>query len=87
MVDTGTGEFTERTLLHEGNAVQSLYAALESPVVVDVQATGAIGQARQFAAALSMDRGSHVYSAEGPRTVSQMTVRCLAYSVRALSFR
>ena len=34
MVDTETGEFTEKTLGHEGNAVREFYAALEGPVVV-----------------------------------------------------
>jgi hypothetical protein len=34
MVDTETGEFTEKTLSHEGNAVGAFYAALEGPAVV-----------------------------------------------------
>jgi hypothetical protein len=34
MVDTETGEFTEKTLAHEGNKVREFYAALEGPVVV-----------------------------------------------------
>jgi transposase len=42
MVDTETGEFTEKTLGHEGNAVQAFYAALEGPVVVGIEATGAM---------------------------------------------
>jgi transposase len=42
MVDTETGEFTEKTLFHEGNAVRAFYAALEGPVVVGVEATGAM---------------------------------------------
>jgi len=29
MVDTETGEFTEKTLFHEGDAVRAFYAALE----------------------------------------------------------
>ena len=33
MVDTETGEFTEKTLIHEGNEVREFYAALEGPVV------------------------------------------------------
>jgi len=40
MVDIGAGEFTEKTLIHEGNAVRAFYAALESPVVVGTEATG-----------------------------------------------
>jgi transposase len=42
MVDTETGEFTEKTLFHEGNAVREFYAALEGPVVVGIEATGAM---------------------------------------------
>ncbi len=34
MVDTETGEFTEKTLNHEENQVREFYAALEGPVVV-----------------------------------------------------
>jgi len=42
MVDTETGEFTEKTLCHEGSAVREFYAALEGPVVVGIEATGAM---------------------------------------------
>jgi len=42
MMDTETGEFTEKTLLHEGNAVREFYAALGSPVLVGIEATGAM---------------------------------------------
>ncbi len=42
MVDTETGEFTEKTLCHEGTAVREFYAALEGPVVVGIEATGAM---------------------------------------------
>jgi transposase len=42
MVDTETGEFTEKTLGHEGNVVREFYAALESRVVVGIEATGAM---------------------------------------------
>jgi transposase len=42
MVDTETGEFTEKTLFHEGNVVRAFYAALEGPVVVGIEATGAM---------------------------------------------
>jgi cytochrome c-type biogenesis protein CcmH/NrfF len=31
MVDTESGEFTEKTLHHEGNAVQEFYASLNGP--------------------------------------------------------
>ncbi len=41
-VDTETGEFTEKTLSHEGNAVREFYGALEGPVVVGIEATGAM---------------------------------------------
>ena len=40
MVDTDRGEFIERTLVHEGNAVREFYAALEGPVVVGIEACG-----------------------------------------------
>jgi hypothetical protein len=42
MVDTETGEFTEMTLSHEGNEVREFYTALEGPVVVGIEATGAM---------------------------------------------
>src|SRR5438876_5902280 len=42
MVDTETGEFTEKTLSHEGNEVRDFYAALEGRVVVGIEATGAM---------------------------------------------
>lgn len=42
MVDTETGEFTEKTLAHEGNAVREFYSALEGGVVVGIEATGAM---------------------------------------------
>ena len=42
MVDTESGEFTEKTLSHEGNAVREFYAALEGPVVVGIEATGSM---------------------------------------------
>jgi hypothetical protein len=42
MVDTETGEFTEKTLSHEGNEVREFYAALEGPVVEGSEATGAM---------------------------------------------
>ena len=37
MVDTATGEFTEKTLSREGNQVREFYAALEGPVVVGIE--------------------------------------------------
>src|SRR5215831_12229823 len=42
MVDTETGEFIERTLVHEGTAVRDFYGALEGRVVVGIEATGAM---------------------------------------------
>src|SRR5450759_4680377 len=42
MFDTETGEFTEKTLNHEENQVREFYAALEGPVVVGIEATGAM---------------------------------------------
>jgi hypothetical protein len=42
MVATNTGEFRERTLAREGNAVREFYAALDGPVVVGIEATGSM---------------------------------------------
>ena len=42
MVDTETGEFMEKIVSHEGHAVREFYAALEGPVVVGLEATGAM---------------------------------------------
>jgi transposase len=40
MVDTETGEFTEKRLMHEGSGVRDFYGSLEGPVVVGIEATG-----------------------------------------------
>ena len=42
MLDTESGEFSEKTLVHEGNGVREFYSALEGPVVVGIEATGAM---------------------------------------------
>jgi transposase len=42
MVDTESGEFTEKTLAHEENAVREFYTALEGGAVVGIEATGAM---------------------------------------------
>jgi len=42
MVDSDTGEFIEKTLSTRGNAVREFYAALEGPVIVGIEATGAM---------------------------------------------
>jgi len=42
MLDTETGELTEKTIRHEGNAVGEFYAGLEKPVVVGIEATGSM---------------------------------------------
>ena len=42
MVDTETGEFSEKTLAHEGNEVREFYASLAGPVVVGIEATGSM---------------------------------------------
>src|SRR5262249_42832188 len=42
MLDTETGEFTEKVIRHEGNAVQEVYAALPGPTVVGIEATGSM---------------------------------------------
>jgi hypothetical protein len=45
MVDTESGELTEKIVRHEGNAVREFYAALESPIVVGIEATSTANQA------------------------------------------
>ena len=42
MVDSETGEFSEKTISHEGSAVREFYASLEGPVMVGMEATGAM---------------------------------------------
>src|SRR5580765_8984845 len=42
MVDTETGEFSEKMLAHEGGVVREFYAGLAGPVVVGIEATGAM---------------------------------------------
>src|SRR5260370_34549526 len=42
MLDTETGEVTERTLAHEGETVREFYAALPKPVLVGLEATGSM---------------------------------------------
>src|SRR6516165_11013255 len=42
MVDTETGEFVEKALVHEGSALRNFYAALEGRVVVGIEATGSM---------------------------------------------
>jgi len=42
MVDTENGEFSEKTLAHEGGMVGEFYAGLDGPVVVGIEATGAM---------------------------------------------
>src|SRR5215471_4790327 len=42
MIDSETGELTEKVLKHDGNAVREFYGSLEGPVVVGIEATGAM---------------------------------------------
>src|SRR6516164_2188506 len=42
MMDSETGELTEKVLKHEGNAVREFYGWLEGPVVVGIEATGSM---------------------------------------------
>ena len=42
MVDTESGEFTEKTLAHEGNAIREFYAGLGEGALVGIEATGAM---------------------------------------------
>jgi len=43
MLDDQTGELVEETLIHDGDTVRSFYAGLPRPVVVGIEATGAMG--------------------------------------------
>ena len=42
MLDTETGEVTEKALAHEGETVREFYAALPRPVLVGLEATGSM---------------------------------------------
>jgi transposase len=42
MLDTETGELTEKTLGHDGDEVRNFYSALRSPVLVGIEATGSM---------------------------------------------
>ena len=42
VVDTETGEMTEKVLKHEGDAVRNSYASLEGEVMVGIEATGSM---------------------------------------------
>ena len=43
MLDDETGETSEATLKHEGEAVRQFYAALPPPAIVGIEATGSMG--------------------------------------------
>jgi transposase len=43
MLDRETGEVSEHTLTHDGETVRAFYRALPAPVVVGIEATGAMG--------------------------------------------
>src|ERR1700682_1580497 len=40
VLDTGTGEVSERQLAHDGSAVEEFYAALPGPVTIGIERTG-----------------------------------------------
>ena len=40
VLDTGTGEVSERQLAHDGRAVEEFYAALPGPVTIGIESTG-----------------------------------------------
>ena len=40
VLDTRTGEVSERQLAHDGSAVEEFYAAWPGPVTVDIESTG-----------------------------------------------
>ena len=43
MLDRETGEVSEKTLTHDGEAVRAFYASLPAPVLVGIEATGSMG--------------------------------------------
>jgi hypothetical protein len=43
MLDRETGEVSEKTLRHEGDAVGGFYTSLAGPVLVGIEATGSMG--------------------------------------------
>jgi transposase len=43
MLDRETGEVSEKTLKHDGEAVREFYRSLPAPVVVGIEATGSMG--------------------------------------------
>src|SRR5713101_7697200 len=40
VLDTRTGEVSERQLAHDGNAIEEFYAALPGPVTIGIESTG-----------------------------------------------
>src|SRR6266699_155753 len=40
VLDTGSGEVSERQLTHDGSAIEEFYAALPGPVTVGIESTG-----------------------------------------------
>src|SRR5438093_7591197 len=40
VLDTGTGEVSERQLTHDGSVIEEFYAALPGPVTVGIESTG-----------------------------------------------
>ena len=40
VLDTGTGEVSERQLAHDGSAIEEFYAALPEPVTIGIESTG-----------------------------------------------
>jgi len=40
VLDTGTGEVSERQLAHDGSAIEEFYAALPGPVTIGIESTG-----------------------------------------------
>ena len=71
MVDTETGEFSEKTLAPEGNKVREFYAALEGPVVVGIEATGAMQWFLALQEELGMCRVGHAAKIRAQETRKQ----------------
>jgi transposase len=55
MLDRDTGEIVEQTLAHEGGTVREFYASIPRPVVVGIEATGAMGWLLRLMEALAIE--------------------------------
>jgi hypothetical protein len=81
VVDTETGEFIEKKLIHEGNSVREFYAALEGAVVVGIEATG------QFACGIWLFKRKERCSGSPARPLNRKFGVCKSRSIRSTCLR